>query len=248
MAHAPVALDGGDVYATFADGSPALIGHPVELGSTLYCNFSAHLEWTPENRRLVDVLVGLTGLERSFQVFRGNGKSGGFQSFRYTRGPLEMIGLHHTLSSQLRPGAQLTLRTRSTAHTYEVLSGTQYGQRDEISFRAPPRGQPILFARLPYAVEKVTLVCAEAARPGDVVPYRVSVHAAGEAVGDHVLRVEVTDPEGHAAEPLSRNVTAVNGQYPGALPFAFNAPRGAWTLRVRDVISGKTAARTVSLR
>jgi hypothetical protein len=236
MTPGPVNLEGGAVSATFADGSPAVVVHRAGRGTAVFCNFNARMESSDGNRRLIAALVNTSGDRRAFRVLGNDRAAGGFQSFRYTRGPIELIGLLHTMSSGVEAGAPLTLQTKETAHTYNLLTGDYAGQVSDIAFNAPDRGYPLLFARLAYEVEDVTLTCP------------VAVEAADETPGDHVFRVEVSDPEGQRVDVLTRNVIARQGRYAGVLPFAYNDPTGEWVLRVRDVISGKSVGQTVSLR
>ena len=244
----PVAApDSRQVFATFADGSPSIIGHRLGNGSSIFCNFSSRMEPTVENRTLVSVLFNLLGMERSFRVRDGDNFPGGFQSFRYTRGEFELIGLLRTLGSKLKTGAQLQLHTERPAHVYDVLLGRYLGESDALSFKVPERGRPALFARLPYEIRSVGLTVPGTATRGDVQSYAVTIGGSGGAVADHFLRIEVFNPRGRRVEVLSSIVIALSGRYEGKLPFALNDPTGVWRVQVTDVVSGKKATREVRL-
>ena len=99
MARAPVDLQGGDVLAVFSDGSPAVVTRRLGKGTTLYCNFSDRIDSSKGNRGLISEMIGFAGLTPAVAVSANGENLGGFQSFRYRRGPIELIGLLHTLSS-----------------------------------------------------------------------------------------------------------------------------------------------------
>ena len=248
MARAPVDLQGGDVLAVFSDGSPAVVTRRLGKGTTLYCNFSDRIDSSKGNRGLISEMIGFAGLTPAVAVSANGENLGGFQAFRYRRGPIELIGLLHTLSSSVPAGTSLRVREAGRAHTYNVLSGADEGFGNEVSFIAPDRGRPALFARVPYAVEALEIVCPESANPGDVIYYTVTLHATDKTAGDHVFNVRVTDPEGREVDLLSRNMLSTEGRFEGALPFAYNAAPGAWSIEVRDVISGKRARHTIALQ
>ena len=227
------------VLARFADGAPAIVQRPGGMGSAIYCNFNARMELTADNRRLISALLESAGVERRYQITAGDERANGFQTFRYTCGPIEYFGLHRTLSSDLETGAPLQLRTGRPAHAYDVLAREYRGRVDTVPFAAPAPGRPLLFACLPYRVESVTITSGDTAQRGQLLPFTVEVHGSGDTVGDHVLRIEVVDADSRGVEPLCRNVLALSGRYEGRLPFAYNDPAGQWKIRARDVVSGK---------
>jgi len=241
------APDPRQVFATFGNGSPSIIGHRLGSGSSVFCNFSSRMEPTVESRTLVSTLFSLLGMERSFRVRAGESFPGGFQSFRYTRGDFELIGLLRTLGSKVKIGAPLQLHTAQPGHVYDVLGGRYLGLSDSLPFEAPERGRPMLFARLPYRIESVRLSLSGNAKQGDLHPYSVTVGGPNKSVGDHFLRVEVLDPVGVPVETMSKNVIAPSGKFEARLPFAKNDPPGTWRVRVTELVSGKFATRKVQL-
>ncbi|MDA1096730.1 MAG: beta-galactosidase, partial [Chloroflexi bacterium] len=248
MTPGAVQVDGGVVSATFSDGAPAVVIRRIGQGTAVFCNFSARLDDTAENRRLVSTLVGTSGDKRSFRVMGDDGITGGFQSFRFTQGPIELIGLLHTLSSSVKAGTPLSLESRTKAHTYNVLTGEYAGEASEVGFAAPERGHPELFARLAYAVDGVTVTCPDRAGAGESIPYSVAVETTDGTAGNHVLRIEVTNPEGQVIDVLTKNVIAPQGKYEGVIPFAWNDGPGDWTITARDVITGKTTSHAIAVK
>ena len=63
----------------------------------------------------------------------------------------------------------------------------------------------------------------------------------------HVVRAEVTGPDGQPIEALARNIRCVGGQAEFEVPFALNDRAGVYTLTVRDVATGVQGTARVEL-
>ena len=57
-------------------------------------------------------------------------------------------------------------------------------------------------------------------------------------MGDHLLRLTVTDPSGEVARHYCANLLTVAGQADVEIPFAPNDLVGTWSVVARDLISG----------
>jgi hypothetical protein len=63
-----------------------------------------------------------------------------------------------------------------------------------------------------------------------------------------VFRVEVTDPSGNIATHYSGNFFGTDGRGGIQISFAVNDTPGKWDVRVRDVLTGKTARSTIEVQ
>jgi hypothetical protein len=70
----------------------------------------------------------------------------------------------------------------------------------------------------------------------------------GARVDRSVVHVDVLDPSGKPVRAYSSNVTIAGGFAAFHIPFALNDPKGRWTVKARDVISGLTAVARLSAR
>jgi hypothetical protein len=61
-----------------------------------------------------------------------------------------------------------------------------------------------------------------------------------------VVRAEVMDPDGRMVRHYSSNLTVRDGKASLEIPFAISDTKGTWRVRVRDVISGLTAATSIT--
>ena len=78
------------------------------------------------------------------------------------------------------------------------------------------------------------------ADPANTVRYSASVRP-GQDNQRHVLRKELTGPDGRPARWADTKVVAEGGQYSGECILGENATAGTWTLTARDVLTGTAA-------
>ena len=77
--------------------------------------------------------------------------------------------------------------------------------------------------------------------PGQALTYHVAVKGGEAETGLHVVRAEVTAPDGTLLRHYAANLLAPGGRAVGAVPLALNDPSGVWLLTVRDSASGVEA-------
>jgi len=139
-----------------------------------------------------------------------------------------------------------TIDLAEGGHVYDVRAGEYLGETDTIEARLAT-GVAALYAVLPYRVAGVTVECAATIAAGERLRVRCAVAAEGAAPGDHVVHVELADPEGTVIRPYAANVLAAGGA--GEVEFALplNARPGEWTVSAREVASGVRDLRRVSV-
>ena len=104
------------------------------------------------------------------------------------------------------------------------------------------------FARLDYRVSKLSVKAADSTR-GSAIPLAVDLSCTGKSSpGRHVVRVQFVTPDGKAHDFYTQNVDTRGGQWRGQVVTALNDPPGLWTIRAREIISGKTATTQFQLK
>ena len=83
----------------------------------------------------------------------------------------------------------------------------------------------------------------ERAAAGSDVEFRCEVRGDGKPLGDHVLHVELRDPDGRTVAHYVKNVLARAGRIALRIPLAVNETAGTWTVQACDVLTGATAER-----
>ena len=254
----PVVTAGAELMASFADGTPAISYKRHGAGGATYCNFSSNMALSDANLLCIRQVLEHAGIEAGPTVTRGGKLAGGFHVYRYNRGHIRYIALLQTMTSAHAEGTPMELVTGGPYYVYNVLEGgmtqsasgepsTNTGDGDSVPFKALGRGRPSLFALMPYRVGGIALDFPQAVRAGEPCEFTVGIDSGDQVAGDHVLRIELFDPDDNIVEVHTRNVIAAGGQYRGEIPFAFNATPGVWRMSVRDVISGTVESRPLRL-
>jgi hypothetical protein len=168
----------------------------------------------------------------------------------FRRGDLRYFGLvRDTWSAQYfaKDAAEVQIRFPVKGYVRERLAGRDCGKTDRVTAMLTP-STVLLYSVLPYSVKSVAVsVAATEVARGDAVRYAVAVKAKGRA-DDHVLRLDVRDPDGKESKAYSRNLTALGGRAAGTIPLALNDKPGEWTLAVKDMASGREQFTTFTVR
>ena len=227
------AMAGAEVIGEHTDGTPALVTRALGDGRTVYLNFLLP-KYDAGAVEMLEALLADAGVERPVILRTDDPESPAraWECARFRRGDIELVGLirDHRLVEEPQTA---TVNFGRAAHVYD-LRGRQYlGETQAIEATLAP-GEARVYALLPYAVSGMSL------NLGGETSYEVSLNA-GAPVGDHVLHLAWTDPEGKVVRAYEKNVLATGGRYQGHIPLALNDSQGQWTLTIRDVLSGVIA-------
>jgi hypothetical protein len=159
----------------------------------------------------------------------------------------DLVGLtNRRLANRGHDGDEVTLTFPESGYLYEVNKGF-VGKQNSVKFRFAPPFK--LFTR--FATEQTApplRLSANTATPGTPVRIDLSPFAAGR-----VLWLQIADPEGQRvwkhSETVRHEVIEVNPrQRTWPLHFAYNAPRGTYTLTLTDVATGLSSQAKMELK
>jgi hypothetical protein len=128
------------------------------------------------------------------------------------------------------------------AHVYDVRSGKPVR---ELRFQLDPY-EPAIFAISPVPLPEVRIMSPVRTHRGATAVIGLSLVAPSPAT-THIFRVDAVDPTGKAVSYYSANVRAEGGRASHSIPFAVNDAVGKWEIRVKDVLSGRTAVAQVEV-
>lgn len=275
-ADASLQLAGARANATVA-GAPAVIVNEFGAGRAILLNVavsdyvldklmdSGHTALrfvdndTAEN--LATLLRGLTSHTRPPSKPKVTPQVPGVHLYRYTSGETQLLGLQYDIVPYL-PGVgsrsrkrmndiaekkthDVTITLDNDRHIYNVFAGKYMGQSGSITHTIKP-GDIKLMTALPY---KVDALRADVDVVEDRIEYKVTVVPSQHSqLNLHMLRLQVTRPDGQPAPHYAANVDAPGGVGRGALHMAINDPRGTWQLTWRDVVSGTSITQAVKYR
>ncbi len=254
----------GAEAAASAGPAPAIIRRKVGAGWAVYLNadvidyeldrFRTGSDRGQALRQIFDALADMAGIERAVTVEEPDaGTSAGIELTRWgQRGgrmfaallnrPWRVSGVGETLKDEafedFEKDRRVTLAFPDKAHTWNSRSGQYLGLVDRISARLP-RLTPLIVSRLPYRVRGLEVTSPGRVAAGGPVQIAARLKVAGEPA-DHVLRVDVHQPDGQWCHWYSGTVTARDGAAAHSIRLAFNDPPGVWRITVRDTVTGTT--------
>jgi len=139
---------------------------------------------------------------------------------------------------------RLRLLLDADGYVYDIRRGQFAGKRDSVEFTLDPY-EPVVYALLPAAARDLHVAAPGLVSSGGTAQVSFSTDP---SAATSVLHVEVTDPSGNVAAHYSGNFFGAEGRGGIQVPFAVNDAPGKWEVRVRDVLTGKTARRTIEVR
>jgi hypothetical protein len=126
---------------------------------------------------------------------------------------------------------------------YDVRAPKTLGRQTEITVTLDPY-EPAIFAASPVAIAELEISAPARVQRGESVQIGLGFARASPAA-THVFHLDVIDPAGKMVDYYSGNIISSQGHAAKLLPVAYNDPRGKWTLRVHDLLSGQT--RTIAV-
>jgi len=160
---------------------------------------------------------------------------------RFRDGEIEYVGIVKEDDIEDRATRQATILFPRARYVYDVRAKRFLGDVARARTAITP-GVPLLYALLPYSVDAVKLEPDRSRyATGEAIALRIKVTtSAGELAGNHVVRLEVTDPSGEAQPHYAQNVLSAEREMATRVRLALNDPAGEWAFTATDVVSGQT--------
>jgi len=237
---------GAGALAAHATGEPALLVQPRGKGLSVYLNFGLP-RYDATVRELVRQLVQRAGIKREVTVEPRQGEAPPrcYERNTFARGANRV----HAFIRDFRRCSDndpVLIHFGRKAHVYDVRARKHLGLTESVEATIPP-GETAVYACLPYRVTAVDTKLPGRVAAGTDARLSVAVKTDGGPVGDHVLHVELLDPQKRSVWCYASNQLAVGGKLELALPLALNDAPGQWTVRVRDVLTGTSAQATFAV-
>ena len=245
-----------DLFPKTDPGSVTIVGKgkTVLLGDSLagygYASYRNMQGWrTPEDRWqiLAKLLEEHAGVMPTVRIsHRGDGDMPPTEIVRFEAGNAEFVGLLRNYFLYDNTSYPVNVRFAGKSHVYDMRAGKYLGFRDslttELSYQAH------VYARLPYQVESILLdVPAVMDRKTPSVVKIALKTSSDKPVSGHAFQMQVLSPNGNELPWYTRKIIAAGADAELEIPWALNDAPGRYTVVVRDVASGVTAEKQVSL-
>lgn len=241
-----------------ADGVPVLVVNAVGQGRTVLLNFAmdelnaARAADGPQPRlAILDAVLRSAGVEPFAAITRPDGtRPLCTHQALFTDGAARYLMVQQDILQVGLPDQPVTITLPEPAVVYDVRAGERIGDGPVTAWEATlGRGNPLVYALLPYAVTGVALGGPDSTDRGAALPVEVTISADANALGYHVARLDVYAPGADTPHrQYSQNVDCFAGRGRADIPFALSDPAGAWRLVARDAASGTATERTVQVR
>jgi len=163
----------------------------------------------------------------------------GVELTRWKNGDVELIALLGDASVDLH----VTLP--EARHVYNVKTKESLGNVAEFSVKLQ-KARASFFVLLPEAAQAPALDFGTTdATPGAILTPTITVPGPS---GPRAVKLHLTGPSDRHANWLVDHVVIEGGQGQVNIPFAINDPRGEWTLRAEDILTGISATTTITLK
>ncbi|MCX7805449.1 MAG: beta-galactosidase [Planctomycetota bacterium] len=211
-------------------------------------------------RELMAALLGKAGVGPAARV-RAKGGSGhplGWETFRFSLGTAAFFAFHVNGSVRIEwedlsdagagvaaaQGIELDIQLPVKGFVTELRTGKSLGMTDRVQIKTE-KDRPVILAALPYEVKGIRADIGAGKITDGRLPIEVAVETPAPAL-DHVVHAELLDAKGETVPESVVNIPLKGGAYKGAIDMSFVRGEGPWTLRLRDVASGKAAEFKVS--
>jgi len=162
----------------------------------------------------------------------------GYELVRYRNGDTTILAILPLAPG--KGGGTVRIDLADQAHVTDIRGGRGLGPTTGIDLAVPDEG-PLLLALSAAANAGPAIEAPSKASAGETV--RVTLRPG--AGGNPILRLDVLDPAGGRNEAYSRVLAA--GEKAVAIPFAVNDPAGPWTIRVTEILTGRSAEARIDL-
>jgi len=229
-----IRLKGGRQAGRHADRTPALVAKSLGKGRGIFLNFVPLVE--EQTILLLKNILRDAGVKFPVELVSEKGPVRDVECVRFTRGAATILALQKKRMTS--PSENFRVTFPESFHIYDVRKRTYLGEKETIPMRLG-EGETSLLALLPYEVEALEVTPRKKeASPGEPVEFDIALKVKGTGAVNHVVRVEVSGPDGPLTHYGAQGVLE-GGKWTYVLPLALNDPSGKWQLRATDVISGK---------
>lgn len=198
--------------------------------------------WANQSR-LVSRILEESGVDAAVTVAADEPFVPYYEPIRFRQGRIvEYLAVLRRIYSSDRE-ERITIGIEQSRHVYDVRKQQYVGLTDTFGVEIP-RGEAAIFALLPYRVKQIDVSAPKRIAAGSTLDWSVRIGGIERAPGDHVVRVEFSDPLGDLVAPYSGNFLTNEGILKQSIAFALNDHPGTWRISAVDVTTGASGETT----
>lgn len=169
----------------------------------------------------------------------------GREAMHFVNGDMNVYAITRNFARSIDEKEQ-TFTFPTHGFLYDLREGKYLGQTNQVSCAIPNAGTKV-FGHYPYQVKAVKIDVASKVQGGKDLVALINVKTSEGKAGHHVFHIEVVPPKGEVRWFMKRNVAAPKGRVKFTFRMAENDPKGKWTLRVTDIMTGTTESKSIQV-
>jgi len=239
-------------------GAPVLISNTYGQGRAITLNLAMNpllgeriVGGAQPYGTIVEAALAGAGVEAYCEVTREDGERPQcLMQVEFADGAARYLCIEQDLLAQRLPDQVGRVELPEPSIVYDVRAGKRVGtglvSGWDVTFG---RGNPLVYALLPYEVAAVTAEAPAQAAAGETVSVKASVGVTGGEAGYHVVRLDVYAPGADTPHrQYSQNIGCDGGAGETTIPFALSDATGQWRLALRDVASSVATEATLTVK
>ena len=253
----------------FSNAVPAVVAGESGKGKSVYLNFAldnyAAMDKAGEGQGVRDLLTAIldyAGVEKFMSIYTPDGvlAQAGLETVYYSDGDARYVGILRQFYGSGKRGhdgleiggvheergeeMDAVIKLPRKAHVYDIREKRYLGYADSFKSKLE-EGNVRLLSVLPEAVAAVKIDLPASVKGGEAFTLGIGIDKNGAAYTS-VAAVNFTSPSGKYGFLYAKNVHVTDA---AALEYRFplNAEPGDWVITVKDVASGITASKTITV-
>jgi len=241
---------GGQAAGYNEAGVPVYIFNQYGEGYTLFLNtdineyFNSRRAGTESSYKNIfrNNIENLANLKAPYKPMVDGNPAPHTEIFSYTDAGIKYAGLIRDFCVQDHSEYEMELSLDQKSHLYSVTDNKYLGHTDTIKSTLSS-GRALIFAQCPYQIKGIALSGNRKVKRGRDYKLDINVLAnvPNQQIANHTVNIEVYNPVGKNLLYLNDNLYLEGGTGEYSMPIALNDIKGEWTIKVREVISGKQA-------
>jgi|GEM_PF-1330427 len=233
---------GGSIIADFQPGTYDELGMkrslpPFQGNARVHVLGSRFSNTDPALSGRVAALLAAAGV-KPVMTAPGSDLLTGREAFHFQKGGNHIfILLRNPVTAKAGKMTQ-NLQFPVKGHLYNLLNGQYLGAVSGAETVLDDSAPAAVFGIYPYRIDSLLVDVPSSVRAGTELAARIQIKAGEGKPGAHIFHVELVPPDNRKSFLLNRNLSAENGSVDFRFRMAYNDPKGKWTLRIRDVLSG----------
>lgn len=224
-------------------------------GKAVYLNFFLsnlydYYTWQRDSN-LLSLLLKSAGINSKIKIKRADETEPlpYYEATFFKDGLIEYLGVLRDYKMRVgKDDEEIEIILPEKSFIYDVRKKRFIGLSNNIKGNILP-GDAGFYALLPYKIKGAQVKTdKDTYEQGDFIKYHLKIESSAGETGNHIVKLEVYNPDNKMCSYYSKNVSTNKGEYSGVIRLSLNELVGNWNIKARDVISGEEGITTFKIK